>query len=289
MYDLVTGGFGFIGGQLVAALLESGRDVVVLDNFSRNGFHYAEIPEVTGIEGDIADETILHWLFANFEFDRVFNLAAISNVRVAEADPERCWASNVTAAHSLFTLSREYGCTFVQASSREVYGNVSTFPVNERAAIRPANVYGESKAAAELPGMRILRLANVYGPTDAPPRVLPSFMRNAAEGRPLVLNGGNQVIDFISVRVVVEAFMRMAELPDDCSPINIGSGQAVRLIDLAGEIAARAGVEISIKPAIGYEVKGYQADTTKMETILGIDPPTNIIEDIFMEYEPVLA
>jgi UDP-glucose 4-epimerase len=187
--------------------------------------------------------------------DVVVHLAAQSNVLGAVADLEYSFSTNVIGTFNVLTAAAQAGVKRVLfASSREVYGEQPSLPVKEVAELKPKNAYGASKLAGETYcrvfrsgglSVIILRLANVYGPGDRD-RVIPIFVKNALYGNSLVLYGGDQLLDFVWVGTVVEAFERAMEsgLVEDA--VNIGSGIGTTVRDLAHTVVGRTGSDSAI-------------------------------------------
>jgi UDP-glucose 4-epimerase len=121
-----------------------------------------------------------------------------------------------------------------------------------------------------------MRLANVYGPRDTG-RVIPLWLDEATDRRPLTIFGGRQVIDFVWIDYVVEALLRAAEIAGPLPPINVGSGTGTRIIDLARRIIRLFGrhSQIHIRPARSVDVGRFVADVNRMRQMLGIEPPND--------------
>jgi UDP-glucose 4-epimerase len=287
---LVTGGAGFIGSHLVDALLERpAARVRVLDNLHRgrwqNLARHATDTRLTPIEADVRDTTVLRRSMRGVEV--VFHLAAQSNVLGAVGEPRYAFESNVCGTFNVLEAAAAAGVRrVVFASSREAYGEPRGLPVPEDAPLAAKNGYGASKAAGELycrafagsAGLEtaVLRLANVYGPRDTD-RVIPRWLALAEAGAPLEVYGGDQVIDFVPVATVVEAFLRAAEADVAGLPINIGSGTGTPILTLAQRILAltESRSDLRVLPANGAEVRCFVADTRRMKALLGIEPPAD--------------
>lgn len=280
---VVTGAAGFIGKQLVRALLErEGETVLGFDNLRRGHWDGTTANErFTAVTGDVRDAQALDAALAGAR--TVFHLAAQSNVMGAIEDMGYSFSANVAGTLNVLSAAQRAGVRHVVfTSSREVYGEAARLPVDEAFPLTAKNAYGASKVAAEAycrvfdsPGMRVsvLRLANVYGPGDRD-RVIPTFVARALAGLPLVLNGGGQIIDFVPVGVVVEALLRVADSPV-ATPVNIGSGKGTALPQLARRIIAEAGSssELVTAPARSAEVVRFVADVARMRAVLGLEPP----------------
>ncbi len=285
---VVTGAAGFIGQHLTQRLLAAGdAPIVAVDNLHRGAWGDLTAPaapdRLTVVEGDVRDPALCTEVMAGA--DTVFHLAAQSNVIGALEDTRYSFETNVAGTFNVLSAAQAAGVQcVVLASSREVYGEPDRLPVPEAAPLTAKNPYGASKVAAEAyarvfdgPAMRvvILRLANVYGPGDRG-RVIPIFLDRARRGEPLILYGGQQVIDFVPVDLVVDAFLRAAEIRP-AGPINVGSGRGTALTALADRVLALTGspAGTEVVPARTAEVVRFVADVTRMQAHLGIDPPAD--------------
>jgi UDP-glucose 4-epimerase len=277
----VTGGAGFIASHLVDRLAADGaHDIVVIDNLHRG--RVAGLPlssRVSFREVDIRNREALLDAIGGCEV--VFHLAAQSNVLGAEAHLDYSFSTNVTGTFHVLTAAKSVGVRrVVFTSSREVYGDPERTPVEETAPLLPKNAYGASKAAAEMycrvlsDNVTVLRLANVYGPGDRG-RVIPIFIDNALRGEPLQLYGGEQVVDFIWVGVVVEALMRAGFGAWIGEPVNIGSGTGITIRELATRIVETIGgrSQLVVMPVREVEVTRFIASTARAQRLLGIQPP----------------
>lgn len=290
MKVVVTGGAGFIGSHLVDRLVRDRvGEIVVIDNLSRGrrdrlALHEND-PAVRLIEGDIRDAELLRDTFSGASV--VYHLAAQSNVMGAVSDINYSFTTNVVGTFQVLSAAR--ACEVqrvVFASSREVYGEADTLPVVEAHPLNAKNAYGASKAAGELYcrvfratyGLEtvILRLANVYGRRDTG-RVIPLWLEAAADGRDLVVYGGEQVLDFVWIDQVVEALVRVATDEYVELPINIGSGRGTPIVELAERILALSETRSRLdrRPARSVEVARFVADVSRMETLLGLQPPAD--------------
>jgi dTDP-glucose 4,6-dehydratase len=212
---LVTGGAGFIGSCLVRALVDRGRDdVVVLDALT-----YAGNPEnLAGLEasgryrfvhGSIGDEAVV--ADAIDGCDAVINVAAETHVDRSIDEPGVFLDTNVQGPRVLMDAVRARGGRFVQVSTDEVYGDLEERPpATEDSPLAPSSPYAASKAAADLLvgsycrtyGLDavVTRCGNNYGPRQFPEKLVPLFITNALEDRELPLYGdGLNVRDWIHV------------------------------------------------------------------------------------------
>ena len=283
MNVLVTGGAGFLGSHLVDALVGRGDNVTVVDNLHRgtltNLQGHLDAGRVIALPHDIRDFGSLRRSIDGAEI--VFHLAAQSNVMGAIQDPDYSFTTNVVGTFNVLKAAAETGVgRVVFASSREVYGEPESIPVPETAPLAPKGLYGASKMAGEAycrawreRGIecQVLRFANIYGPRDRE-RVIPLWAERASAGEPLVIYGGKQILDFVEVDLCVRALLAAAERPIS-EPINVGTGVATRLPDLARCIISLAGGRsaVEVRPAREAEVVQFVADVTRMKELLGIE------------------
>lgn len=285
----ITGGAGFIGHHLAAACIAAGDEVIVLDNLYRGDS--TRLPkEVVFIEGDIRDAAALDKAIKGAQ--RVYHLAAQSNVLGAALDLDYSFFSNVVGTYNVLRSARNAGVErVVFTSSREAYGEVSVVPVGENQPMNPKNGYGASKVAGEVYcrtfettyglDVSVLRLANVYGPGDHG-RVIPIWLDRARAHLDLEIYGGQQILDFVPVELVVKALCRAAELSLHGQAINIGSGKGTTLLELAARVRALAGdtVAVRILPPRSIEVMRYIAEVNLMQTVLDLQPPSDPLVDL---------
>jgi nucleoside-diphosphate-sugar epimerase len=281
MKILVTGGAGFIGRYLVNRLVSETRDsVTILDDCSRPGLSAApDLPDsAIFLRGDILDGELLSRAMEAVEV--VYHLAAVSSVGAAQANIPRAYQVNIHGVEAVLRAARAAGVRrVIFASSREVYGEPAEVPVPESAAFAPTSVYGLTKAAgesccrlAEDLEIAILRLANVYGPGDHG-RVIPIFVEAALLSKPIDLFGGDQILDFVWIEHVVDAFIAASTsdaLPG--RPMNIGSGIGTPILELARAILDLTGSSSPVRclPAIPFEVRRFVADPGLAREALGL-------------------
>jgi len=150
---LVTGGGGYVGSHAVLALLDAGLTPVVLDNFEA-GYPDAVAPDAEIVSGDIRNPDDVARAFDRGPFAAVLHFAGLANVPHSFADPEKCYAANITGGLNLLAAARRAGVgAFVFSSSAAVYGPPERTPIAEDHPLNPISPYGFSKAAFE----RVLR------------------------------------------------------------------------------------------------------------------------------------
>jgi UDP-glucose 4-epimerase len=263
MKALVTGGAGFIGSNLVDALLARGDEVTVVDDLStgRESNLTGALAAGARLERlDVRDAAALSALAGEVEPATVFHLAAQIDVRKSLEDPAFDAEVNVGGTANVLDAARAAGAgrvVFVSTGGA-IYGEGAgkELPLDESAPIEPFSAYGQSKFAAEgylalyerLYGLSsmALRLGNVYGPRQDPlgeAGVIAIFCGLLASGgRPTVFGDGTQTRDYIYVGDVVAAALAAAE-SSATGPVNIGTGLESSVLDLIGALAGLAGRE----------------------------------------------
>jgi UDP-glucose 4-epimerase len=267
-----------LGGDVAA--------VTVVDNLARgrreNLASRQNDPRLHFVQADIRDPSEMRAAIKGATL--VFHLAAQSTVIGAAADMDYTFSTNVVGTYNVLTAAAEHKVSrVIFTSSREVYGEPVSLPVDESHPLFSINCYGASKVAAEALcrafahertlQTTVLRLANVYGARDFG-RVIPHWIDRAREGSDLVVYGGEQIIDFIWVGEVTRALMRAAEVDVPLPPINVASGTGTKILDLARRIAqlAGSGAEIRVVPRRSIEVVRFIGSTDRMAQLLGVAP-----------------
>jgi UDP-glucose 4-epimerase len=303
MRSLVTGGAGFIGSNLVDALLARGDEVTVVDDLStgrRANLDGALAAGAELVELDIRDGEALAKLAAERRPETVFHLAAQIDVRKSLEDPAFDAAINVGGTANLLDAARAAGMgrvVFVSTGGA-IYGEGEgqALPLSEDAPIAPLAAYGQSKYAAEgylalyerlygLSGVS-LRLGNVYGPRQDPLgeagviAIFCGLLRSG--GRPTVFGDGKQTRDYIYVGDVVAAALAAAG-SRVTGPLNIGTGRETDVLELAealGRLGEAEGFEPELAPARPGEVQRIALDASRAESELGWRPRTGLDEGL---------
>ena len=296
MRALVTGGAGFIGSNLVDALLDAGADVLAVDDLSTGRRRNLEAALSSGAElaeSDIADAAGLDEAIDRFRPDRVFHLAAQADVRKAVADPVFDATVNVLGTINVLEAALRHGAPVVFASTGgAIYGEGEgrELPFGEAAPSLPETAYGASKLGGEvylglyrrlhgLPGVA-LRFGNVYGPRQDPhgeAGVVAIFCGLLRSEDPLrVFGDGEQTRDYVYVGDVVAAILAAERVlaADGASvhgPYNVGTGIETSVLELARRLGAVTGVdpEIEHHPARKGEVQRVAIDPGAARDDLG--------------------
>jgi UDP-glucose 4-epimerase len=287
---LVTGGAGFIGSHLVAALVGDGTRVVVLDDLS-TGDSANVAPEADLVEGDITDASTVASVTRGC--DVVFHLAARGSVQRSVEQPLATDRSNVSGTLTVLCAAHEAGVgRFVLSSSSSVYGGARQRPTREDQPLLPRSPYAVSKLAgehyarvfAELHGFETvtLRYFNVFGPRQRADSqyaaVVPRFIDALRRGLPVEIHGdGEQSRDFTYVADAVDANLRAAAAPaESCvgRAFNIARGESHSVLELLAALADLLGVEALPRhvPSRPGDIRHSQASIEAARNDLGFDP-----------------
>jgi nucleoside-diphosphate-sugar epimerase len=295
----VVGGAGFIGSNLVDALVERGDDVIVVDNLS-TGYRRNLNPAAPLYEIDITvDSERLTSALAGREV--VFLTAALARVPRSIEDPVGTHAVNVTGSLRVLKAAVEAGVRrVVYSSSSSVYGDQPTLPLTEDMPPGPLNPYACQKYMSEIYARNFsriygletvcLRYFNVYGPrqvTEGAYRLVISiFMDQRARGEPMTIHGdGEQTRDFTWVGDVVRANILAAqsEQVGKGEPINVGAGADVSI----NRVAELIGGPVVHVPPRGFDERFKRAGIERARRLLGWEPRVHIEEGIRRIMEPV--
>ena len=295
---VVTGGGGFIGSNLVRALLERGDEVRVLDNFSTGNRANLDGLDIEIIEGELRSYERVH--NAVRQTDVVYHLGALGSVPRSVQDPLTSSAVNVEGTLNVLLAARDEGVRrVVFSSSTSVYGSSRQLPTTEDTPPDPISPYGVAKLAAERYSISfsrvyesfesvVLRYFNVFGPRQSPlsqyAAVVPLFVTAIQAGQPVQIHGdGEQSRDFTYVSNVVDATISAGETEGASGEIfNIAAGSPAsvnRLADTIGTILGKSVQKEYLPPRAG-DIRDSWADLGKAERILGYRPAVGLEEGL---------
>lgn len=274
---LVTGSRGFVGGHLVRELVERGFRPLETDREDL----------------DVTDPAAVTALLASERPDAVVHLAALSSVGAARRDPWQAFRVNFAGARNLLAAVSRHAprSRVLLVGSGESYGPLAAEapPFDEGAALRPASVYGRSKAAADLlgavwsaRGLDVVRARafNHSGPGQSADFVLASFARQLCEiekeQQEPVLRTGNleSIRDFLDVRDVAVAYAALLDRSVPPGPYNVASGQGQRIGALLERLMQIVGVraELRVDPARLRPADRSVGDATRLRRATGWAP-----------------
>jgi UDP-glucose 4-epimerase len=300
MKTLVTGGAGFIGSNLVDALVNRGDEVAVVDDIStgrRANLEHALSNGAELIELDIRDADPVRAAFERVEPEVVFHLAAQIDVRKSVADPVNDSRVNVEGTINVLNAANASGIRRLVNTSTggAIYGEGQILPAPEDHPVAPESPYGLSKFCAEnycalftrLHGLSTisLRYGNVYGPRQDPlgeAGVIAIFCGALLEGgKPKIFGDGKQTRDYVFVGDVVDANLRAAD-SDATGAYNVGRGVQTSVLDIVAALAAQSdnGFEADHAPARTGEVQHIALDTSRTQAELGWQAQVDLDEGL---------
>ena len=287
---LITGGLGFIGSHLVAKLVDSNYQIIVIDNFSAvSGF---KLPaSVKLIRQNIDDPKIIN-LVSKIKPQVIIHLAADNRVTAPSAEALK---SNVIGTFNLLEAAKAAKVKqFIFSSSAAVYGDPESLPIKETHLTKPLSAYGLSKLVDELYLHQyqkyfitsIFRFANVYGPRQSSHSeggVVAIFIDRLAKGiKPIIYGDGRQTRDFIYVGDIVNGILLAIKKPGNFT-LNLGSNQPTTVNDLINKISQL----MKIKPDFikktfrPMEIKDSLFDYSQAKKTLHWQPKTKLIDGLY--------
>jgi len=296
MRVVVTGGAGFIGSHYVRQVLSGAyesvadADVVVLDNLTYAG-NEANLAPVAGsprlqfVHGDIRDQDLVEKLLA--DADAVVHFAAESHVDRSILGPAEFVLTNVLGTQTLLQAALQAGVRrFVHVSTDEVYGSIEAGSWSEDDVLEPNSPYSASKASSDLMARAyhrthglpvcITRCSNNYGPYQFPEKVIPLFVTNLLDGKPVPLYGdGLNVRDWLHVDDHCRGIQLVLDGGRPGETYNIGGGTELTNKELTGLLLDAVGAGWDMVQPVddrkGHD-RRYSVDISKIRTELGYEP-----------------
>ena len=295
---LVTGGAGFLGSHLCGRLVESGCEVLCVDNFytgrRKNVAHLLANPHFELIRHDVTFPLYV-------EVDAIYNLACPASPIHYQFDPVQTTKTSVHGAINMLGLAKRVKARIFQASTSEVYGDPERHPQREDYwghvnPIGSRSCYDEGKRCAATlffdyyrqhgVDIKVGRIFNTYGPRMHPNdgRVVSNFIVQALKGEDITIYGdGGQTRSFCYVDDLVEGMLRMMNTaPEVTGPINIGNPNEFTIRELAElviEITATKS-KLKFEPLPSDDPKQRKPDISKAKAILGWEPKTQLREGL---------
>ena len=286
---LVTGGAGFLGSHLCERLIESGDEVLCVDNFftgrRANIAHLIQHPQF-----ELQRHDVIIPLYV--EVDEIYNLACPASPIHYQYDPVQTTKTSVHGAINMLGLARRLGARILQASTSEVYGDPTEHPQTEAywGNVNPIGLrscYDEGKRCAETLFLdyhrqhnleiKVARIFNTYGPRMHPDdgRVVSNFIMQALQGEPITIYGdGSQTRSFCYVDDLVEGLIRLMASPAEFTgPVNLGNPKEFTIRQLAEQVLALVGggSELVEAPLPEDDPKQRQPDISLARSKLGWD------------------
>lgn len=308
----VTGGVGFIGSFVVRKLLESGHDILIYDSFIQyvtpEGYDiyanpYNRLKDVLNkvkiVRGNITNISMLRKTLSDYNPDYIIHLASMPLANLALENPEEAFNSIIYGTHLIIQMVRDLPSLkrLVYISSSMAYGDFKYEPVDEEHPKNPKDTYGALKYSTEILIQSFCKLYNVdyviirptavYGPYDGNKRVLSIFLKNAMQGKPIVVKGAETKLDFTYVEDTAQGIVLSALTPAASQQVfNISRGQSRSLTDAAKIIAQIIpGTKIEYDEADKrFPVRGA-LDISKAKKILNYSPEYSLEKGLEKYYK----
>jgi len=291
MTILVTGGAGFIGSHFARLKARQQKRVIVLDKltYAGNPENLEEItkdpeklPYFKFCKGDICDKQLVEKIVKEEKVSVIVNFAADSHVDRSIINADSFIDTDIKGTYTLLEVAKENDIdVFVQISTDEVYGSITSGSFEESDALQPRNPYAASKAGAELlvnaywithkVPVIITRSCNNYGPNQHPEKLVPLFITNAIEDEMLPIYGdGKQIRDWLHVEDNCAAIDFLLENGKSGEVYNISAGSECTNIEITNFILdelKKPGTLIkNVKDRVGHD-RRYSIDCSKIHSL----------------------
>jgi UDP-glucuronate decarboxylase len=298
MKVLVTGGAGFLGSHLCEKLIDSGHEVLCVDNLftgsKENIKHLLTNPNFEFMRHDVTFPLYV-------EVDQIYNLACPASPKHYQSDPAQTTKTSVIGAINMLGLAKRTGARILQASTSEVYGDPEVHPQPEEywGKVNPIGIrscYDEGKRCAETlffdyhrqygVEIKVMRIFNTYGPrmdrNDG--RVVSNFIVQALQGNDITIYGdGSQTRSFCYVDDLIAGMIALMNSPKVIiGPINIGNPNEFSISELVSEVIGltNSKSKISLLPLPEDDPRQRQPDITKAKNLLAWAPKVELKEGL---------
>lgn len=305
----MTGAAGFIASHLVERLLDSGMDVLGLDNFCdfydpavkrANIAAFESRRNFRMYEADIRDAAAVGAAFRFFRPGVMIHLAAMAGVRPSIENPALYRDVNVNGTAVVLRAAADAGVSRILfASSSSVYGNAARVPFSEEDPVdSPVSPYAETKIAGEglclacrrQTGIPVtsLRLFTVFGPRQRPDLAISRFLAAVSAGQPIKLFGdGTTSRDYTYAGDIADGIFAAIDRGLDVDAINLGNSHPVTLAELVATVEQVCGRKAVIErlPVQPGDVDRTWADTGRAGLLLGFCPRVGLLEGMTRQWE----
>ena len=295
---LVTGGAGFIGSHLVSRLVKDGHEVTVMDTLLRgNKLDKDTFRNIQFLEDDVRNQDAVFSAAKNC--DAIFHLAAVLGVDIVADNPVETMEVETIGTRNIAKAALRHDIPkILYASTSGIYGHsameqavVEEVMVDPRTSYAMAKRYNEIYLAAlnEEKGINTisLRFFNVYGPKQDNRMVIPRFIEQAKEGRPITVFGdGKQTRDFTFIDDTIESVIRLYDKVEGAEIFNIANENEGGIDELAKTIKELSGSSSEIKyieapkKRYDFEVGRRVGSSKKLEAAVGYKPKTRLIDGL---------
>ncbi|MEK7311987.1 MAG: GDP-mannose 4,6-dehydratase [Chloroflexota bacterium] len=293
---LVTGCTGVLGSWLTAKLAELGADVVGLVRDwvpQSHAVRSGTLDRIKVVRGSVTDEEIVNRIFAEYEIQTCFHLAALTVVGVANRAPVPTFETNIRGTWLLLEAARQWGRIeqMVVASSDKAYGSHEKLPYTEDAPLQGRHPYDVSKSCADLitqayahtykMPVAVTRCANMYGGGDLNwNRIVPGTIRSALlNDQPIVRSDGTMKRDYIYVKDIVFAYLTLAQAMRDGAhtgaTFNFGMDAPITVLEMVNKIVGLSDhpdLQPIIQSIAANEIQNQYLSSEKAHRVLGWKP-----------------
>jgi len=299
---LITGGTGFLGSYVAKRLVKEADSVtiVTLDIKQKTTLKAlgVDMKKINLVKGDIRDFNFIKLLFNEYEFDTIFHLGALSEVKKCQPNPKLAFETNVMGTINILEAARLYGNTksIIVSSSDKAYGS-GELPYREEYPMEGKGIYEVSKSCTDLIARSyhsnydlpvvVTRCSNLYGGADMNmSRIIPNTIRLALKGEaPLIWKGSEKATrEFLYVEDAVDGYISLAKNIDNTKghAFNIGSGEVISIEDLVNMILTKIDKNLSINYQSKHfpEITHQYLDSNKIKKYTGWEPKTDIFNGL---------
>ena len=310
---LITGGTGFLGSYLAKRLVNQVDSVTIVTLNVRQKTSLKalgiDMHKVNLVQGDIRDYNFICLLFNEYEFDTVFHLGALSEVKKCQPNPKLAFETNVMGTINVLEAARLYGNVkaIAVSSSDKAYGS-GKLPYVERLPMEGRGVYEVSKSCTDLIARSyfynynlpvvVTRCSNLYGGLDMNmSRIIPNTIRLALKGEsPVIWKGSEKATrEFLYVEDAVDGYMSIVNNIEKTKgeAFNIGSGEVISIENLVNMILGKIdkNLKITYESKSFPEITNQYLDSSKIKNLTGWVHSTNLSDGLdasIKMYEPIL-
>ena len=310
---LITGGTGFLGSYLAKRLVNQVDSVTIVTLNVRQKTSLKalgiDMHKVNLVQGDIRDYNFICLLFNEYEFDTVFHLGALSEVKKCQPNPKLAFETNVMGTINVLEAARLYGNVkaIAVSSSDKAYGS-GKLPYIESLPMEGRGVYEVSKSCTDLIARSyfynynlpvvVTRCSNLYGGLDMNmSRIIPNTIRLALKGEsPVIWKGSEKATrEFLYVEDAVDGYMSIVNNIEKTKgeAFNIGSGEVISIENLVNMILGKIdkNLKITYESKSFPEITNQYLDSSKIKNLIGWVHSTNLSDGLdasIKMYEPIL-
>ena len=311
---LITGGTGFLGSHITKRIIDEVESVTIVTTDIRQQTTLktlgVDIDKINLVGGDVRDFDFLRLLFNEYEFDTVFHLGALSEVKKCQPDPKLAFDVNVGGTVNVLEACRMYGKVkaVVVSSSDKAYGTSERLPYKEDDKLNGKGTYEASKSCTDLVARAyatnydlpvvVTRCSNLYGAGDMNfTRVIPNNIRKILNGeRPVIWKGSeSSTREFLYIDDAVDAYVSLVKNIDKTkgNAYNVGSGEKVTIGELLELLLAKMDSDLTIDYVEKDipEITHQYLDSYKIKNDIGWEASTYLsdgLEESVKAYKEIL-